>query len=68
MTLDVKKTEGAKISGDRIQFLLWTLPMAVRDLIDPEVCSGHVLYKSYFTHIPDSQLYRLPLTVVQKYY
>ena len=33
----VKKTEGAKFTGDRIRFLMLTLPLAVRDLIAPEV-------------------------------
>ena len=33
----VKKTEGAKFTGDRIRFLMLSLPLAVRDLIAPEV-------------------------------
>ena len=34
----VKKTDGAKLNGDRIRFLMLSLPLAVRDLIAPEVC------------------------------
>ena len=33
----VKKTDGAKFTGDRIRFLMLALPLAVRDLIAPEV-------------------------------
>ena len=33
----IKKTEGAKFTGDRIRFLMLSLPLAVRDLIAPEV-------------------------------
>ena len=33
----IKKTEGAKFTGDRIRFLMRSLPLAVRDLIAPEV-------------------------------
>ena len=33
----IKKTEGAKFTGDRIRFLMLSLPHAVRDLIAPEV-------------------------------
>ena len=33
----VKKTDGAKFTGDRIRFLMLALPLAVRDLIGPEV-------------------------------
>ncbi len=35
----VKKTDGAKFTGDRIRFLMMSLPLAVRDLIAPEVYS-----------------------------
>ena len=31
----VKKTDGAKFTGDRIRFLMLALPLAVRDLIAP---------------------------------
>jgi hypothetical protein len=34
----VKKTENAKFTGDRVRFLMLTLPFVVRDLIAPEVC------------------------------
>ena len=34
----VKKTDGAKFTGDRIRFLMLSLPLAVRNLIAPEVC------------------------------
>ncbi len=33
----VKKTEGEKITGDRIRFLILSLPLALRDLIAPEI-------------------------------
>ncbi len=33
----VKKTENAKFTGDRVRFLMLTLPFLVRDLIAPEV-------------------------------
>ena len=33
----IKKTEGAKFTGDRIRFLMLSLPLAVRNLIAPEV-------------------------------
>ena len=33
----IKKTDGAKFTGDRIRFLMLSLPLAVRDLIAPEV-------------------------------
>ena len=33
----VKKSDGAKFTGDRIRFLMLSLPLAVRDLIAPEV-------------------------------
>ena len=33
----IKKTEGANFTGDRIRFLMLSLPLAVRDLIAPEV-------------------------------
>ena len=32
-----EKTDGAKFTGDRIRFLMLALPLAVRDLIAPEV-------------------------------
>ena len=32
-----KKIDGAKFTGDRIRFLMLALPLAVRDLIAPEV-------------------------------
>ena len=38
----VKKTEGAKLTGDRIRFLMLALPLAVRDLIASEVYSLHI--------------------------
>jgi hypothetical protein len=41
----VKKTEGAKFTGDRIRFLMLSLPLAVRDLIAPEVWNiSHILH------------------------
>jgi hypothetical protein len=45
----VKKTEGAKFTGDRIKFLMMSLPLAVRDLITPEVYSCRI-YISYSNH------------------
>ncbi len=33
----VKKTDGAKFTGDRIRFLMLSLPLAVSDFIAPEV-------------------------------
>ena len=36
----VKKTDGAKFTGDRIRFLMLALPLAVRDLIAAEVYSN----------------------------
>ena len=33
----VKKTDGAKFACDRIRFLMLSLPLAVRNLIAPEV-------------------------------
>ena len=33
----IKKTDGAKFTSDRIRFLMLSLPLAVRDLIAPEV-------------------------------
>ena len=33
----IKKTDGAKFTGDRIRFLMLSLPLAVHDLIAPEV-------------------------------
>jgi hypothetical protein len=33
----VKKTENAKFTGDRVRFLMLTLPCLVQDLIAPEV-------------------------------
>ena len=33
----VKKSDGAKFTGDRIRFLMLSLPLAVRGLIAPEV-------------------------------
>jgi hypothetical protein len=33
----VEKTENAKFTGDRVRFLMLTLPFLVRDLIAPEV-------------------------------
>ena len=56
----VKKTEGATFTGDRIRFIMLTLPMAVRDLIAPEVltyiCHVHNLeicqiYCSHMSYI-----------------
>ena len=38
----VKKTDGAKFTGDRIRFLMLSLPLAVRDLIAPEVFPWHM--------------------------
>jgi hypothetical protein len=35
----VKKTDGAKFIGDLIRFLMLSLPVAVLDLIAPEVCT-----------------------------
>jgi hypothetical protein len=50
----VKRTENAKFTGDRVRFLMLTLPCLVRDLIAPEVSryscinSGlHVIYQVY---------------------
>jgi hypothetical protein len=42
----VKKTDGAKFTGDIIRFLMMSLPLAVRDLITPEVypCSIYTKY------------------------
>ena len=42
----VKKTDGAKFTGDRIRFLMLALPLAVRDLIAPEVYPLRI-YTSY---------------------
>jgi hypothetical protein len=50
----VKKTEGAKFTGDRIRFLMLSLPHAVRDLIAPEVSYFSIIciiFLSYFSHI-----------------
>ena len=33
----VKKTENANFTGDRVRFLMLTLPCLVRDLIAPEL-------------------------------
>ena len=43
MEVYVKKTDGEKFTGDRIRFLMLSLPMAVRDLIAPEVYLRHIL-------------------------
>jgi hypothetical protein len=37
LELYVKKTDGAKLTGDRIRFLMMSLPLAVCDRIAPEV-------------------------------
>jgi hypothetical protein len=42
----VKKTDGAQFTGDRIRFLMLALPLAVRDLIAPEVYPLRI-YTSY---------------------
>ena len=34
----VKKTANSKFTGDRVRFLMLTLPFVVRDFIAPEVC------------------------------
>ncbi len=47
----VKKTDGAKFTGDRIRFLMLSLPLAVRDLIAPEVYTLTILV--YTQYIPD---------------
>jgi hypothetical protein len=42
----VKKTDNAKFTGDRVGFLMLTLPFIVRDLIAPEV----IRYSMYMTY------------------
>jgi hypothetical protein len=37
LEVHIKKTEGEKFTGDRIRFLMLSLPLSVRDLIAPEV-------------------------------
>ena len=49
----VKKTENAKFTGDRIRFLMLTLPFLVRDLIKPEVPLMFGIYLLYTWFIAD---------------
>jgi hypothetical protein len=54
----VKKTDGAKFTGDRTRFLMLSLPLVVHDLVAPEVypclhlifhmpCINNGIYVSY---------------------
>ena len=42
----VKKSDGAKFTGDRIRFLMLSLPLAVRDLIAPEVYTYTIIHQN----------------------
>ncbi len=48
----IKKTEGATFTGDRILLLMLSLPLAVLDLIAPEVLYISCIFYDYNTYIP----------------
>ena len=59
----IKKTEGATFTGDRIRLLMLSLPLAVRDLIAPEVLYISCIFYVYKTYIPVlflSHYYHMP--------